>query len=273
MARLIDYERDGEALRSFLNERDRRRLELYRAAVAEGDAVVLVTDDSGQAAGWAVLHLAYRDDLEWQEDGESRRFQTDGAAYLEYMEVEESRRNRGLGGALLAAAAILAVLLVLPLVYRLAMKRGKASIYSGAMLLGSLTFPLLFFMGLIPGVHPLLQSLLFMAAAGIAITGVFAFPNAIMADIIDYDALRTGMRREALYYGAQNTIEKGVGSLAVVILAGLFLLGETAANPLGIRLIGPVAGAAAFIGFFIFRGYRLPDEVTAETVHIESRSL
>lgn len=179
-----------------------------------------------------------------------------------------SLEEGGVSG-VLAAAAILAVLLVLPLVYRLAMKRGKASIYSGAMLLGSLTFPLLFFMGLIPGVDPLLQSLLFMAAAGIAITGVFAFPNAIMADIIDYDALRTGMRREALYYGAQNTIEKGVGSLAVAILAGLFLLGETAANPLGIRLIGPVAGAAAFIGFFIFRGYRLPDTVTAETVHIE----
>jgi GPH family glycoside/pentoside/hexuronide:cation symporter len=174
----------------------------------------------------------------------------------------------GISG-VLAAAAILAVLLVLPFVYRLAMKRGKASVYSSAMLFGSLTFPLLFFMGLIPGVDPLLQSLLFMAAAGIAITGVFAFPNAIMADIIDYDALRTGMRREALYYGAQNTIEKGVGSLAVAILAGLFLLGETAANPLGIRLIGPVAGAFAFIGFFIFRGYRLPDTVTAETVHIE----
>ncbi len=183
-----------------------------------------------------------------------------------------SLEEGGVSG-VLAGAAILAVLLVLPLVYRLAIGRGKASIYSGAMLLGSLTFPLLFFMGLIPGVDPLLQSLLFMAAAGIAITGVFAFPNAIMADIIDYDALRTGMRREALYYGAQNTIEKGVGSLAVAILAGLFLLGETAANPLGIRLIGPVAGAAAFIGFFIFRGYRLPDEVTAETVPIERQPL
>jgi GPH family glycoside/pentoside/hexuronide:cation symporter len=128
-------------------------------------------------------------------------------------------------------------------------------------------------MGFLPGVDKFLQALIFVALIGVPMAAVFTFPNAIMADIIDYDALRTGMRREALYYGAQNTIEKGVGSLAVVILAGLFLLGETAANPLGIRLIGPVAGAAAFIGFFIFRGYRLPDEVTAETVHIERQSL
>jgi len=107
------------------------------------------------------------------------------------------------------------------------------------------------------------------ALAGMAITGVFAFPNAIMADIIDYDALRTGARREALYYGAQNTIEKWVGSLSTAMLAVLLLAGETADDPLGIRLIGPVAGAAAFIGFIFFRGYRLPDTVTAETVRLE----
>ncbi|MCH7488635.1 MAG: MFS transporter [Chloroflexi bacterium] len=174
------------------------------------------------------------------------------------------------GGAvssILAGAAILAVIVFLPAIYRLTVSRGKAWVYSAAMLFAALTFPLLFLMGLIPGVDPLIQSIFFVALAGIAITGVFAFPNAIMADIIDYDALRTGMRREALYYGAQNTIEKGVGSLAVAILAGLFLLGETAADPLGLRLVGPVAGAAAFIGFIIFiRGYRLPDTVTAETV-------
>ncbi|MBI1885647.1 MAG: MFS transporter [Chloroflexi bacterium] len=172
----------------------------------------------------------------------------------------------------LAGAAILAVIAALPLVYRLATVRGKAWVYSAAMLCGAVAFPFLFFMGLVPGVHPLLQSALFVAVAGVAIVGVFAFPNAIMADIIDYDALRTGVRREALYYGAQNTIEKWVGSLSVAILAGLFLIGETADNPLGIRLTGPVAGAAAFIGFIFFRGYSLPDQVTPQTVTIEEEA-
>jgi GPH family glycoside/pentoside/hexuronide:cation symporter len=134
------------------------------------------------------------------------------------------------------------------------------------MLLGAASFPFLAIMGLIPANDPLAQSMLIVAVAGIAITGVFAFPNAIMADIIDYDALRTGVRREALYYGAQNTIEKWVGSLSPAILAGLFLAGETADNPLGIRLVGPVAGVAALIGYVFFRRYRLPDTVTNETV-------
>ena len=166
----------------------------------------------------------------------------------------------------LAGAAIVAVIAALPLVYRLAVARGKAWVYSASMLLGAASFPLLFAMGLVPGIHPLAQSLVFVAIAGVALTGVFAFPNAIMADIIDYDALRTGMRREALYYGAQNTLEKWVGSLATAVLATLFLLGETADDPLGIRLVGPVAGVAAVIGYVFFRGYRLPDTVTAETV-------
>ena len=167
---------------------------------------------------------------------------------------------------ILAGTAILAVIVSLPFVYWLARRLGKARIYSLAMLLGAITFPLLFFMGMIPGVDPLLQSLFFVALVGLAITGVFAFPNAIMADIIDYDALRTGVRREAFFYGTQNTVEKWAGSLEVAILAGLFLLGDTADNPLGIRLAGLVAGAAALAGFLLFRGYWLPDTVTPETV-------
>jgi len=95
---------------------------------------------------------------------------------------------------------------------------------------------------------------------------VFTFPNAIMADIIDYDAVRTGMRREAIYYGSQATIEKWAGSLFAPILAGLLLLGETADDPLGIRLVGPAAGVAAFCGYILFRRYRLPDEVTEESL-------
>jgi GPH family glycoside/pentoside/hexuronide:cation symporter len=170
---------------------------------------------------------------------------------------------------ILAGAAIAGVICSLPVVYRLAARAGKARVYATAMLAGALVFPWLFFMGMIPGIDRLWQSLFFVIAAGVAMTGVFAFPNAIMADIIDYDALRTGQRREAFFYGAQNTIEKWAGSFDVFILAALFLLGETAGNPLGIRLVGPVAGVAAALAFILFRGYRLPDSVSEETVRLD----
>jgi GPH family glycoside/pentoside/hexuronide:cation symporter len=112
----------------------------------------------------------------------------------------------------------------------------------------------------------MVQSVVFIAFAGLPMAAVFTFPNAITADIIDYDELRTGMRREAVYYGSQATMEKLAGSLFAPVLAVVLLLGETADNPLGIRMVGPVAGVAAFLGYVFFRGYRLPDEVTAESV-------
>lgn len=168
--------------------------------------------------------------------------------------------------AILTGTAIGVVILTLPLVYRLSVTRGKAWVYGTAMLLGSLGFPFIFFMGFVPGVPVMAQSLVFVALIGLPMAAVFTFPNAIIADIIDYDELRTGMRREAIYYGSQATIEKWAGSLFAPILAGLLLFGETAANPLGIRLVGPVAGAASLLGYLFFRGYRLPDDVTAESV-------
>ncbi|MBI4570652.1 MAG: MFS transporter [Chloroflexi bacterium] len=184
---------------------------------------------------------------------------------LSFLGLSFDLKEGGVSG-ILAGAAILAVIVALPAVYRLAVLRGKAAVYSTSMLLGALVFPLLFFMGLVPEMNKLAQSLLFIAPAGVAITGVFAFPNALMADIIDYDALRTGERREALYYGVQNTVEKTVGSLTTGILALLLLAGETADNPLGIRLVGPAAAVLALMGYLLFRGYWLSDAVTEETV-------
>lgn len=166
----------------------------------------------------------------------------------------------------LTAVPIVVLLLSLPLNGRLALRWGKARAYSLAMLLGALYFPLLFFMGFIPGVPKLAQGLALMAPVGLAMAGVFVFPNALMADIIDYDALRTGQRREGIYYAAQNLVESLVLALHTVILTGLLALGGTAENPLGIRLVGPVAGLGIFVAWLIFRRYTLPDTVTADTV-------
>lgn len=172
----------------------------------------------------------------------------------------------GTFSSLLTAMPIAVLLLSLPFVQRLSLRRGKARVYSLSMLIGALYFPVLFFMGFLPGVPPLAQGLLFMAPVGLAMAGVFVFPNALMADIIDYDALRTGERREGIYYAAQNFVENITLALHSAILAGLLALGGTADNPLGIRLVGPVAGVAILIGYLIFRRYTLPDSVTADTV-------
>ena len=172
----------------------------------------------------------------------------------------------GTYSSLVTAVPIVTLVASLPLVQRLAVRWGKARVFALSMLFGVVYFPVLFFMGFLPGIPKILQGMLFMAPAGLAMAGVFVFPNALMADIADYDALRTGMRREGIYYAAQNLVESLVVAMHSLVLAGLLTLGGTAENPLGIRLVGPVVGLSILVGYLAFRRYTLPDHVTPETV-------
>jgi hypothetical protein len=69
-----------------------------------------------------------------------------------------------------------------------------------------------------------------------------------------------------MFYATQNLFEKTAASFSPLLLSLLLLLGDSAMNPTGIRLVGPLAGAFAFLGFWMFRNYRLPSTVTRETV-------
>jgi GPH family glycoside/pentoside/hexuronide:cation symporter len=184
---------------------------------------------------------------------------------LPYFVDEVLDRSEGFVGVLTAGAIVL-VVACLPLIYRLSETRGKAWVYATAMLIGAVYMPFIAFAGYLPGIPQLAQAVVMIALVGVPMAAVYTFPNAIMADVIDYDAVRTGMRREAIYYGTQNLMEKIVDSVAPLVLALLLLLGSTGDNPLGIRLAGPVAGLFLLAGYLSFRGYRLPDHVTAESV-------
>jgi GPH family glycoside/pentoside/hexuronide:cation symporter len=162
---------------------------------------------------------------------------------------------------LLTAVFFLPLMASVPVMSLLAQRTSKRSVYGLAMLLCGLYFPLLFFLGFLPGIPKLAQSF-FVLGLGIPIAGLFVFPQALLADIIDYDEQRTGERREAVYYGVQATLQKvGLGLAAAIFALTLALFGKSADDPLGIRLIGPVAGMCALAGYAVFaRGYRLTDE-------------
>ena len=161
--------------------------------------------------------------------------------------------------------AILTVICTLPFMVRYARRFGKRWVYARGMLVAAIVFPLLFFVGFLPG-PAIVQALVFAALFGAPLTAVQTFPNALIADITDYDELQTGMRREATYYATQAMFEKVASALAPALLALLLFMGSTADNPLGVRLVGPVAGAATLVGYLVFRRYWLPDTVTEETV-------
>ena len=174
--------------------------------------------------------------------------------------------NGGGTTSLLTAATLAAMLPSVLILWRLGRVRGKKWVYSVCLLGSAVYLPLLFFTGFIPGVPPLIQAMVMAFFAGIPLAGVFLLPKAITADITDYDELCTGVRREGMFYATQNLFEKTAASFSPLLLSLLLLLGDSAMNPTGIRLVGPLAGAFAFLGFWMFRNYRLPSTVTRETV-------
>ena len=172
--------------------------------------------------------------------------------------------RKGLWVSILSAVAIAAMLAAVPYFMRLARLRSKRDAYSRAMLAAGVTFPLLFWAGFVPGIPAIVQVLVIMVVVGAPQAGVYLFPAALTADLADHDTVATGMRREATYFGAQNFVEKAAGALSPLLLASLLTLGNTAADPWGIRLVGPLAGLLVLAGYTMFRSYRLPDEMGKE---------
>ncbi len=176
------------------------------------------------------------------------------------LEVE----REGLWVSILSAVAIAAMLAAVPFFTRVARHRSKRDAFSLAMVLAGCAFPLLFLAGFLPGIPEAVQVIAVIVLVGAPQAGVYLFPAALTADLADHDAVETGMRREATYFGAQNFVEKTAGAATPLLLASLLTLGNTAGDPLGIRLVGPVAGLLVIAGFLCFRAYRLPDDVAVE---------
>lgn len=165
--------------------------------------------------------------------------------------------------AALTAVAIGGVLVSVPLLSRAARRTSKRRVYLASMLSAALVFPLLGLVGLVPLVPAEAQLVLVMAVAGVPLAGAYLFPAALTADIVDEDALRSGHRREATYFGAQNLVEKTATSVTPLLLGGLLLLGSSTENTTGVRLAAPLAGAIVLGAWLVFRRYELEDEPAA----------
>lgn len=175
------------------------------------------------------------------------------------LEVEEE--ERWVAG--LTAVAIAVVLLSVPFLTRAARRTSKRQVYLASMLGAALLFPLLGLVGVVPLIPAEAQLVILIALVGVPIAGAFLFPAALTADIIDDDQSRSGLRREATYFGAQNLVEKTVTSLTPLLLGGLLVLGRSTENQLGVRVAGLAAGAIVFCGFLVFRRYKLEDDPAA----------
>ena len=166
--------------------------------------------------------------------------------------------NEALWTSVMTAAAIGSMTATLPFFNWLSKRSSPERAYSLAMLAAAAAFPLLALPGVIVESAVVVQALAVLAVAGAPVAAVYLFPGPLIADIAGADLERTGVRREATFYGGQSMVDKTVGSSVPLLLGLILLLGNTAGDPLGVRLVGPVAGLMVLAAHLVFRRFDLP---------------
>lgn len=147
-----------------------------------------------------------------------------------------------------------------PMWYRLLKKFPKRKVFRGIILAMMFGFILNFFVGYSKALTPMIQAILIFPVAAIPMGGMFAAVLGIIADLTDYDQLKSGQRREAIYYGIYGIVRKTGWALCSLILAGVFYaFGYSAENPLGVRVIWLVCALSCLIGLLVFTPYKLGD--------------
>ena len=172
---------------------------------------------------------------------------------------------------LLMAEVIILMAASTPLWYWLLKKFPKRNVFRGIILAMMTGFILNFFIGLSTAVPPIIQALVIFPVAAIPMGGMFTAVLGIIADLTDYDQLKFGQRREAIYYGIYGIVRKTGWALCSLILAGVFsAFGYSAENPLGVRVIWLVCALSCLIGLLLFTPYKLGDtkEETKEIMRL-----
>jgi GPH family glycoside/pentoside/hexuronide:cation symporter len=130
------------------------------------------------------------------------------------------------------------------------------------MLIGYVSFIISFLttagLGLLP-ISDTAQYFILIPLFGLSLAIFGILPNAIIADVAEFDARRTGIFREGMFFGARTFVQKlGVG-MGLLVFNSVLLLGNTSSNSLGIRLTALFAALLMTVSLFVFVRYRERD--------------
>lgn len=132
---------------------------------------------------------------------------------------------------------------------------GKKSLMIAAFLLFVLTYAYGAFLGTLPMVA--ISQAYILVGLGMFPMAVFGIlPNAMVADIAHYDAIKTGVRREAMFFGTRTFMSKMGQMISMLVISALLLIERNGSNELGIRLTAVAAGIFCFLGLILLLFYR-----------------
>lgn len=125
------------------------------------------------------------------------------------------------------------------------------------------------FLGKLPFDNTLQAYLLvLLAAIPMAIFGIL--PNVVVADIAEYDARKTGIRREGMFFGTRTFMSKIGQMFSMLILSGLLLSKGNVSDEMSIRMTAVTAAVFCLVGLLFLLLYNekkilegITDEKTA----------
>jgi len=137
----------------------------------------------------------------------------------------------------------------------IAKRVGKKPIISLSFIIYILVFLGMLFIGKLPipeNTHLLLLTIL--AALPIAVFGIL--PNAIIADLADADAIKTGENKAGMYFGVRMFMMKLGVSATNFFFPALLIFGKSTENDLGVRLTAGFACIICIAGWLVFRQFK-----------------
>lgn len=169
---------------------------------------------------------------------------------------------------ILMGEVVILMALSAPLTFALLKRWSKRAVFRCIIVAMAAGFTLCFFIGATDAVPPFIQALVIFPIAAFPVGGMFVASIAVIADLTDYDELKSGQRREAIYYGIYGIVRKSGWALCSLILAGVYgAFGFSAENPMGVRIVWLVCAASCLLGLVAFIPYKLGDS-QAETKEI-----
>lgn len=158
-------------------------------------------------------------------------------------------------GAVVMGVLVVVSLLFYPTVGTLVRRLGKRRLMVISLLMQGILLFSVYFFGRLP-ISPKTQIYGFAVLAAIPAAFLSILPYAILSELAERDAARTGQQKEAMYFAVRNFSTKLGQTLGIMIFAILTLFGKDPGNDLGIRLSAVFGAMLCIVAGLVFLRYR-----------------
>src|SRR5476651_2434124 len=158
-------------------------------------------------------------------------------------------------GGLLMFTMVMASLLFYPLINYLSKKIGKKPIVLFSFALLSVIFVAISFLGKFP-ISAKAQIYILLLSASFPLASLGILPNAILAEIAQRDAKKTGENREGMFFAVKYLFVKLGQTMGIALFAFLTVYGKDPGNDLGLRLNGICGFVLCLVAFIFFTRFK-----------------